>query len=1351
MAVVSDIEIRLRADIARLQQDMDRVRREVSNTMSHVQRATDLAGKALKGLGSYLAVDAILSFSKAVIDSIDVVSDLSQRTGVAIEEIAGLQLWFQIGGAEAGDFESSMIKLSKQIIEGEKAFKSIGVATRNADGSLRSNVQVLLDSGDAFAKMENSTAKTAKALELFGKSGAVLLPILNSGSEGLRQMNEMADKLGLTFDQKTVDAVGNFNDTLDFLGLASQGVARQVAKELLPTLNSLVGQFLEFIVKGDGVRKTANTISIAMKVLYTAGVAVWQAFNTLGKMFGGMLALLNNGFTSFIKQIKLVIAGDFTGAWNEAVRNTKQTGQTFTDVYGGIASDAAAAFNSVSEVWNDAGGEMAAALAAASKGGKALSEEEKKAAEARLKAYSDLKAAADKRVAETAREAAGLAPLTEAQKLVAELDARIAANRKAFTPIEEAYLRARYSEIEANMAAVESQKAYVKMQEDSGKLEKEMLDLRNDAIKSATQEAEKNEDLVRTFGMTEAAIAALEVARLKEQLAQRSSLGLTLDEIEHLETLITLKERSAKAVADRDELEQTKQFWEDIEKTAHDTFVSIADDGKNAFQRLKDTAKNVFFDWLYQMTLKKWIINIQANVSGGQLGSLIQTVSGSGSSNSGNMGLISTIKSGYGLLSNGFSSISSSLGQGLSYIGDALGSNSTFSFGQGLQGFSSGGTGSGVSAGASSAGSAAAPYINAAGAAVIGNTLGKALSNGFSAFGGSGNSAVNTGTAIGAAVGSIVPVIGTAIGAFAGGLIGGAANRAFGYKEAEVIEATLQGVLNSNGFSGSYSQLTRQKGGWFRSDKWDTVQSGVDKDLAEFLSDTYQSLKDETSKFAEVLGVSANVIASHSSTLNIKLSKDQAETEKAISDYFAGVADSLAESIVPSLSKFKVEGEASVTTLQRLTTNFQIVDAVLVTFGVTSEQVFRAVGVASIEARERLIALSGGVDALAAQTQFYADNFLSRAEQVAPLQRTVNDQLAALGYASVKTSDQFKLAVNQLISSGALATEEGAKTYSALMALAPGFKTVTDYLNEIKEASKEFASTRLDSLSRAVDAQKDIVTKAYQSAMTELETQIDGVNDSISRTQELSEALKGAIGTVSSPTQAYAARQAAQAQIATALAIAKASGVLPSTDDLRDALSSLSRDSSDQFSTLADYQREVARTNNQLIELGGLTDDQLSVAERQLRALQDQKELARTTSENELLRLDSLVSFQQRQLNALTGVDDRVYSVAEAVRRVEEALDALRYAPPGVSVGLPTSVVNPNPNLAQPSVPVVSMPQQYGTMGGSAAAMAQQTAINDRFANMEKAMNRTASAVTQLATQFDQVSAGGQALGTVPL
>jgi tape measure domain-containing protein len=886
----------------------------------------------------------------------------------------------------------------------------------------------------------------------------------------------------------------------------------------------------------------------------------------------------------------------------------------------------------------------------------------------------------------------------------------------------------------ATNEAIKSQENYEKSQESVARIQSEIADSRKDSISAASQEAEKNEQLAKTFGMTESAIAALEVARLKEQLAQRSSLGLTLDEIKHLETLIALKERSAKAVADREELEQTKRFWEDIEKTAHDTFVSIADGGKNAFQRLKETAKNTFFDWLYQQTLKKWIINIQASTSGGGM-SILDTFQQKGFSGLFDAGMN---------IFKGFSQgISTSLGGVISKLGSTFGSKAVQSFGSGISSSASAG---GI-AGAIVAGMMANDKFYAQGWRLegqAGDIIKSQLSSMFKGNGFAPITAIMT-----ASMASFEKLLG-GLGVnnrFASLLSGSAVfARAFGRKAPEIKEQGLQGTLSGSGFSGNSYAYILEKGGWFRSDKWSTQTAALEKEQQQYFSGTIQAMIGSVKAFGDVLGVQTSAIEGYSKSIQLKWTNNAEENEKMVADLFAGIGDELAVLLLPNIAQFQQSGETAAVALQRVVVSFQAVDAVLAALGTNSEQAFRAVGVASLEARERLVALAGGIDSFAAQSQFYVNNFLSRAEQVAPIQRMVNDQLAALGYAGVKTGDQFKMAVNQLISSGALATEEGAKTYSALMALAPGFKTVTDYLTEIKEASKEFASTRLDSLSRAVDAQKDIVTKAYQSAMTELETQIDGVNDSISRTQDLSEALKGALGTVSSPTQAYAARQAAQAQIATALAIAKASGVLPSTDDLRDALSSLGRDASDQFSTLADYQREVARTNNQLIELGGLTDDQLSVAERQLRALQDQKEQARTSSENELLRLDSLVSFQQRQLNALTGVDDRIYSVAEAVRRVEEALDALRYAPPGASVGLPTSVANPNPNLAQPSVPVVSMPQQYGTMGGSAAAMAQQTAINDRFANMEKAMNRTANAVTQLATQFDQASGGGNAL-----
>lgn len=1367
MAIVSDIEIRLRADIARLQQDMDRARQAVGGAMDRITSMARGAGAAIAAVAAAMGVGMFAGFIKQAIDATDAASDIAQKTGLAVEEIASLQMWFQKGGMEAGALEGSMAKLAKTMATGAEDFARLGIRTKDANGELRSTSAVLVDTAEVFANMPDGVAKTALAIELFGKSGADMIPLLNEGAAGLKAMQEAADTLGLTFDQKTVDQAGEFNDTLDMLGLAAQGTGRQMAAVLLPSLQSVAGSFLEFAQKGDLARKIAAGLGVILKVLYTIGVSVITAFTTLAKVVTGSLSLVGNHLRTIFTALKQGIEGEYTAAWHTMTSGGQNTANILRTTFSGIKEDLSKAGQAINTAWSDAGNETVAVMAAITAKGSVMTASAAKAAKVSAEAaakqaeqYRDLLAAADERVAATAREAAGMAPLNEAQRLVADLDKQIADGKLVLSSVQETTLRQRYAEIEANMAAVESQKALVKMQEQAGKVEKELADSRADTIRTAAEEMATNQNLVRTFGMTEAAIARLEVARLKEQLAQRSSVGMTLDEIEHLEKLIVLKERSADALAERESLEEVKTFWESVDKTAHDTFVSILDGGKDLGQRLKNTLKNTFFDWLYQMTLKKWIINIQANTSGGgSLGGIMDLFSsGSGSSGGaggGWMGMISTLKTGFSSLSSGLSSLGTTVGRGVSYIGNAMGSNSVYSFGQGMQGFTAGGAGSGISGGAASAGSAASSALSVAAAAVIGNAAGKAISNGFAAFGGSGNSTVNWGTAIGAGIGYYFG--GPAVGAFLGGVIGGAVNRAFGYKKAEVMDASLQGTLSQAGFIGSNVQTIRQKGGWFRSDKWSTANAPVDAELAAMLSSAYSTLKQETVAYAQALGMSTDAITNHSATLNIKLSKDAAETQKAIEAYFAGLADSLAVTLLPTLSKFQQQGETSAAALARVVANFQAVDALLVTLGTNSQTAFRAVGVASIEARERLVALSGGIDTMATQAQFYADNFLTQAEQIAPLQREVGEQLAKLGYAGMTTTEQFKGAVQGLIESGALATAGGAATYAQLMQLAPAFKSVADYLKEVNDAAREALRNRADAsvedLQRAVDAQKDTLTRAYEEAMDALEAGIDGVNSTIERTGELSRALRQAIGTVDSPAQQAARRQAAQAQIEAAVAIARAGGPLPTADDLADALDALRVDASGQFSTLADYQREVARTNAQLEQLGGLTDEQLTTAERQLRAMQEQRDAARAAHDAEVLRLDGLVTATQAQLNAMLGVNTSVLSVTAAVEAARAAIQALdtRLATPTQSPTTgyaptrpgPVSSAVPTPNYVAPSV----------TMNSEAAMLAALQNMEARMANVENNTQRAAAASAQFAQQFDAVSAGGNALAmeTVPV
>jgi hypothetical protein len=65
-----------------------------------------------------------------------------------------------------------------------------------------------------ISQIQNPAKRTAIALELFGKSGAQLLPLLNTGAGGIRALREQARKLGLTMGTADAQAAEEFGDAL---------------------------------------------------------------------------------------------------------------------------------------------------------------------------------------------------------------------------------------------------------------------------------------------------------------------------------------------------------------------------------------------------------------------------------------------------------------------------------------------------------------------------------------------------------------------------------------------------------------------------------------------------------------------------------------------------------------------------------------------------------------------------------------------------------------------------------------------------------------------------------------------------------------------------------------------------------------------------------------------------------------------------------------------------------------------------------------------------------------------------------------------------------------------------------
>jgi tape measure domain-containing protein len=490
-------------------------------------------------------------------------------------------------------------------------------------------------------------------------------------------------------------------------------------------------------------------------------------------------------------------------------------------------------------------------------------------------------------------------------------------------------------------------------------------------------------------------------------------------------------------------LDEQKRVWQSIESTAHDTFISIFDSGKSVFQRLTDTLKNGLLELLYQMTIKKWVINIGASMGFtgaagmAQAGDLLNGGTGAGGGIGGQMSLVSSAMSAYKAVSTGFAGLSDAVAGGVQSAMSSVGYTPLAS--QGLATAS----GQALTPMASMAGTAAG-YL---GGAAVGIYGGRAISGGYSAIGsGSGNTAVNVGTAIGA-------VVGGPIGAAIGGAIGGLVNRAFGMKEKEVTSSGIRGTLSDDGTSGQNYSNWKQKGGWFRSDKSGTDISALPADIVKEFTAGFDTLKLASSSFAGAIGVSADSLSSYSKKFDIALGNDQAANEKAIADFFVTVGDEMARRLVPAIDQFTKSGETASGALQRLANDFKATDAMAQMLGKSAVAVFGSAGLSSASARERLIELAGGVDVLTQQTSYFSQNFLTEAERLKPVSEALATAMGGLGLASVTTREQFK----QVIDGLNLTTEAGAKQYVAMMGLAEAFAAVHP---AIQDATAGLASYR---------------------------------------------------------------------------------------------------------------------------------------------------------------------------------------------------------------------------------------------------------------------------------------------------
>lgn len=346
------LSVDLQANTAAFQGDMGKAARIAERELKNISDAAATAGKLVGG-ALIAGGTAFAIMAKQAIDAADEMNDMAQKLGMSTEQLSAYNYAAKMSGASTEAIATSVQKLNSNMADAARgqgsakaALDALGISVTDANGALKTNDEVMREVADRFSQFPDGATKSAMAVDIFGKSGADLIPMLDEGAVGLARMQEEAAAMGLILSTETAKAAGEVNDNLDMMGNIISGQVASATADMLPTIKQLSADFLSS-AQNSGVLTTAmGGLTGAFKIVVSGGYLLAGVFDYVGTALGELAA-----------SAAAFASGDFKGA-----------ARFFTD--GTTAGDAfAGKLDSIKKIWEE---NTAAANSAASASERAL-------------------------------------------------------------------------------------------------------------------------------------------------------------------------------------------------------------------------------------------------------------------------------------------------------------------------------------------------------------------------------------------------------------------------------------------------------------------------------------------------------------------------------------------------------------------------------------------------------------------------------------------------------------------------------------------------------------------------------------------------------------------------------------------------------------------------------------------------------------------------------------------------------------------------------------------------------------------------------------------------------------------
>ena len=548
------------------------------------------------------------------------------------------------------------------------------------------------------------------------------------------------------------------------------------------------------------------------------------------------------------------------------------------------------------------------------------------------------------------------------------------------------------------------------------------------------------------------AIEQVAIARLQERRGRLNDTAEGQAAAADIDREIAARQRLAAAIAGKSQRESAEKSAQELQQAyvrAYDQISSGLTDaliqgGKSA----ADYIKGLFRTMVLRPLLEPFVRPVAGVVAGltGSSGALAGTGVGGGTASA--LDLFSAGKTLYEGFSSGFAAAGSQAASLYARVAESqLGARFGMST---LAEDAAGNIYLQQTAGSQATGGAFGTVASTAAGAAVGVYGGRAISGGYSAFGNSGNAAVNVGTVAGGVIGAIFGAPG--VGAAIGGAIGGVVNRVFGRKAPEIESRAIEGTISGTNFTGSTVQNIVEKGGLFRSDKRYSQTQAITGDLDKALDEGAQQLSALAAKYGAALGLPAERLANVTADIKVAITDSAEDNAKAIADALKQYSDALLGSFADDVEPFRKSGETVAQTIERVGGSL-----------LTVNDAFKLLGVqalaTSIDGGKAALALSdafGGAETFASAAGSFYSKFYSESERADRATQQLAKTLGEFGLAVPATRDAYRELVKEQLALG----ESGYPAAAALLGLADTFDALRTAAGDSAQALAEVIAQR---------------------------------------------------------------------------------------------------------------------------------------------------------------------------------------------------------------------------------------------------------------------------------------------------